>query len=330
MTTVADSAETRERLVLESSALDGRSAPSRVLIAPWGQVTSANGMFVMDDEAAALVIKAFAEHGTDLPIDYEHQSLGGSYASPSGQAPAAGWIRQLELVTADQSDKAGLFGEVQWTAGAEEKLAAREYRYLSPVVIVRKRDRRVVALHSAALTNKPAIAGMQPIVNRAEGDVEGNAIRKEPNREGDEIVVSSAGVEALRDRLGLDVSVEGDAVLAAAAERLASLVREQAERDAVGRVEAAMKAGKLTPAQREWAAALAMSDAEAFEQYVASAPVVVTTGRTAPPRDTGDRRRAAVIASAKRSYRDEPALAMLTDEAAYVQNALREAGFKNE
>ena len=138
------------------------------MIAPWGQVESANGRFVVDAESARLVLEAFDAQGIDVPIDYEHQSLGGVYASPTGQAPAAGWIRALKAADPTEADEAGagLFAAVEWTDAAREKLTAREYRYLSPVVLVRKSDRRVVALHSAALTNKPAIVGMKPIVNR--------------------------------------------------------------------------------------------------------------------------------------------------------------------
>jgi phage I-like protein len=39
----------------------------------------------------------------------------------------------------------------------------QEYRYLSPVAIVRKEDMRMVALDSAALTNRPAIPRMEPL-----------------------------------------------------------------------------------------------------------------------------------------------------------------------
>ena len=66
--------------------------PERVLLVPWGRVHSTNGEFVLDAEAADAVLRAFKQHGTDLVIDYEHQSLGGRYASPSGLAPAAGWV----------------------------------------------------------------------------------------------------------------------------------------------------------------------------------------------------------------------------------------------
>jgi phage I-like protein len=176
----------QEQVVVGSSVVGVGSAMGRVLIAPWGQVQSANGDFVLDAEAGRMVVEAFAGHGTDVPVDYEHQSLGGTYASPSGQAPAAGWIKGLHLVgPEDGGIEPGLYADVEWTESAQAKLSAREYRYISPVVIVRKRDRRVVALHSAALTNKPAIVGMRPIVNKA-----GNEEMEEGMKE-EEVISSS-------------------------------------------------------------------------------------------------------------------------------------------
>ena len=52
-----------------------------------------------------------------------------------------------------------IIGKVQWTQKAKEYLKNREYRYLSPTIMVRK-DRRVSAVSSVALTNSPAIDGM--------------------------------------------------------------------------------------------------------------------------------------------------------------------------
>ena len=118
-------------------------------------------------DSAALAVAAFEEHGPALPIDYEHQTLGGSYAAPDGQAPAAGWIKAMIA-----EPGSGLWAEIEWTEQAIQRLERKEYRYLSPVAIVRKVDRKLVAIHSAALTNKPAIVGMRPIVNRAEPDAD--------------------------------------------------------------------------------------------------------------------------------------------------------------
>jgi len=81
--------EQNEMRALHSASLTGDKVPARVLLTPWGSVDSTNGSFVVDEEAVQLTVQAFDEHGTDLPIDYEHQTLGGSYSSPTGQAPAA-------------------------------------------------------------------------------------------------------------------------------------------------------------------------------------------------------------------------------------------------
>ncbi|MBP7934369.1 MAG: hypothetical protein KA354_06940, partial [Phycisphaerae bacterium] len=88
-------AQGSERCLVAAAVVGVDGVPGRVLLVPWGEVASANGCFVVDELSAREVMAAFTAHGTDVPIDYEHQSLGGAYSSPSGQAPAAGWIRAL-------------------------------------------------------------------------------------------------------------------------------------------------------------------------------------------------------------------------------------------
>lgn len=132
-----------------------------ILLVPDGEVESVNGNFMVDSESFNLTAKEFDTHGTDLPIDYEHQTLGKQWSSPSGKAPAAGWIRALRY-----EPGRGIVGQVAWTEEAKAEIRAGKYRYLSPVVIVRKSDGKMVALHSAALTNKPAILDMEKVAAR--------------------------------------------------------------------------------------------------------------------------------------------------------------------
>lgn len=73
-------------------------------------------------------------------------------------------------------------------------------------------------------------------------------------------------LKAGQDRLGV---VEQELQALKAAQQ-----QERARRE----VEAAVQAGKLTPAQREWALSYATSDPEGFAAYVAAAPVVVPVG----------------------------------------------------
>ncbi|MCI8380160.1 MAG: hypothetical protein HFH72_16965, partial [Lachnospiraceae bacterium] len=76
----------------------------------------------------------------------------------------------------------GIFARVEWTKRAKDYLQNREYRYLSPVVMVRKKDRKASQIHSVALTNTPAINGMMPIVNSVnpplQADTQLNEIQK--------------------------------------------------------------------------------------------------------------------------------------------------------
>ena len=297
----ADGGELRR---LASRMVQGREGeiPARVLVAPWGQVESSNGNFLVDEQSGAMVVEAFEQHGTDIPIDYEHQTLGGTYASPSGQAPAAGWIKKLEVVPHE-----GIIALVEWTDSAREQLATKEYRYLSPVAMVRKRDRRMVALHSAALTNKPAITGMNPIVNRA-----------------DEPQIHDQAVEALRCRLELDPDADLGALLTSACRRLDELAEQLKAKAAEERVLLALRAGKLTEAQKNWALNLARRAPRAFDEWEETAPVVVPLGATRSPVN-GERSAERIERAARQEFRQHSGLALLTDEDSYVAEALRSA-----
>jgi phage I-like protein len=329
--TIADESG-REVRALRSAALSlsGDAVPNRIVLAPWGRVDSTHGRFVVDEEAARLAVEAFDTHGTDLPIDYEHQTLGGAYASPNGKAPAAGWIKGLSVETG-----VGLVAQIEWTDRAVKTLAAKEYRYLSPVAIIRKNDRKLVAIHSAALTNKPAIVGMEPIVSRAEP--EDKPVSDDMIRSGAETIVESERgkksdvsqgklIATLRDELGLGQDSDEQTVLVAAGRRLSDLRGQAARQHVEDRIAEAMRAGKLTEAQRSWAEALAARDAALFDEWLRVAPVVVQPGLTAAPcgTDTHERARHATGSRARAEFRSNPALAALTTEEAYVTDALRE------
>lgn len=130
--------------------------PDTVKLLPLGRVKSQKGDFVVDEESYRSMQRIFKARGIDIVIDYEHQTLA------DVEAPAGGWIKELSLGTD------AIMAKVEWTPRAQEYLRNKEYRYLSPVVLVRDGDRKAVALSSAALTNTPAINGMFAIVNGAD------------------------------------------------------------------------------------------------------------------------------------------------------------------
>ena len=100
-------------------------APEYIRVLPLGYVSSEKGDFIVDAESFDMM-KTYMEHrAIDIVIDYEHQTL------RDMQAPAGGWIKNLFL----KND--GIFAKVEWTQKAKEYLKNKEYRYLSPVVLVR-------------------------------------------------------------------------------------------------------------------------------------------------------------------------------------------------
>lgn len=144
--------------VCATESVEVAGVPEEIKILPLGMVHSQKGDFTVDDESFELIRKQFKSRKLDLVIDYEHQTL------QDVQAPAGGWIKDL------YKGEDAIVAKVEWTPRAAEYLKNKEYRYLSPVVLVRKRDQKATAIHSVALTNTPAIDGMFAVVNSLDID----------------------------------------------------------------------------------------------------------------------------------------------------------------
>lgn len=140
------------------TAVEAKEAPKEVKLLPLGKVHTTEGDFTVDDESIEEILKYFKERKLDLVIDYEHQTL------RNEQAPAAGWITEL-YKGAD-----ALMGKVRWTDKGAGYLKSREYRYLSPVVLIRNKDGKAIRIHSMGMTNTPAITGMFAMVNSVDID----------------------------------------------------------------------------------------------------------------------------------------------------------------
>lgn len=141
-----------------SSEIAGRADDAWVLLVPDGYVKSTSGDVLLNAEIAEQVIRRRKNKGTDLVIDFEHQSVGGKHARRDGLAPAAGWVKEMKYHSGR-----GLLGRVEWTADGFDAVESKAYRYLSPVTVVNKADRALIALLSAGLTNTPAIVGMEAV-----------------------------------------------------------------------------------------------------------------------------------------------------------------------
>ena len=305
-------------LTLKSKEVEVGGAPEVISVLPLGHVTSAKGEFNVDGESFSAMKAQIAQRGVDLVVDYEHQTLTGE------QAPAAGWVKELFL------DDGQIKARVEWTDRAKAYLENREYRYLSPVITVRKADGKAMGLHSIALTNTPAIEHMEAIVNSLnfEGGqntmnefmkklaallglgedateeqvaealkacVEENKSLKESAAEAakqqpaedDKVVANKAVCELLGLKAGAATADVAAAIMALKGgniggvnlvEQVKSLEAKLADRDAEEAVELALKAGKITPAQRDWAKGYALKSLDDFRGFVEKAPQVVPMG----------------------------------------------------
>ena len=139
----------------------------RVLIIPDGEFASRDGRpfevpsrtWLMDDIAFAHIQRAATTRTNDYLFDYEHQTL---HKEKNGKpAPASGWFKTdaLEYVPGE-----GVYAKnVEWTDSAYKALLAKEYRYVSPVFLYDKDTGRPLILLHVALTNDPALTGLDEI-----------------------------------------------------------------------------------------------------------------------------------------------------------------------
>lgn len=306
-----------KKLILSVSSSEINGVPNVVKLLPLGLVKSQKGDFIVDEESFQRIKNTFKERGIDIVIDYEHQTL------EDVQAPAGGWIKDLFL------QDGAIAAKVEWTPKAEEYLKNKEYKYLSPVVLVRKSDQKAVVLHSVALTNTPAIDGMFAIVNSIniddfeEGGFEMEFLKQlakllglDENATEEQIMqaikTNIGEVEKLKEELkkkdssgtetetvankvicgllGLDAKTAKTDDMAAAIMALKNpanfvpvaefnkLKERLDKKDTEELVTKALKAGKITAAQKEWAEEYALKDPEGFKKFVEKAPQAVPMG----------------------------------------------------
>jgi phage I-like protein len=262
----------------------------------------------MDAAIAARVIARAAARKTPFVIDYEHQTL---TAEKNGQpAPAAGWFKALEW-----RDGAGLYAtDVEWTAKAKAHIEAGEYKFISPVFGYDPKTGEVLRQEMAALTNTPALDGMDAVAalateffNRPDS---GQSKKDRPMKaisvllglaeDASEADITVA-VTALKAKAGEQetqiaalktqtpdpakfVPVETVAVLQGQIADLSTRLN-QSELDDV--IQAALTSGKLIPAMEGWARDLGKADLAQLKAYIEKNPAIAAlsgnqTGGKAP------------------------------------------------
>ncbi len=130
-----------------------RLIPAGPFRAPDGRPADAPA-WQLDDATAARLVADMAARQSDRYIDYEHATL---HAKTKGtEAPAAGWFDALEWDPAVGLTATG----IRWTDRAAGYIAAREYRYISPLFSYEPGTGRILQLLGASLTNDPGLDGL--------------------------------------------------------------------------------------------------------------------------------------------------------------------------
>lgn len=173
--------------------------------------------WVLNESLARQVIEHLSSRQNKIVIDYEHQTL---RTESNGQpAPAAGWWKGSDTVWTD----AGMFAQnVQWTEAARKMIAGDEYLYISPVFAYDKKTGAVLQLLHAALTNNPALDGMNEVALAAASRL----IVQASTQPSPEKTMNEELLKLLRKLLGLaDDATEAD-ILAALQQAAGDMPKE--------------------------------------------------------------------------------------------------------
>ncbi|MBH3449149.1 hypothetical protein I5S84_09845 [Pseudomonas putida] len=262
-------------------------APDWIELIPTGPVIEGRDKrtWLFDDMAQQWVLTAFTGRGIDMVIDWEHAT---EVAAPKGEeAPAAGWIDRLEL------RDGALWGHVDWTPRAGVQVAAKEYRFVSPVFDYDDASRRIVRMVSVGLTNKPNLVltalnheqtetSKMPIPLALLVSLGLDAAATDEQAVAAVTQLKATATARNNEQPSLDKFVprgDYDLVLSRATNAEQALETRKAEDhkavvDTV--IDAALKAGKITPATVDYYRATCSEQAglDRFRDFVKAAPTV--------------------------------------------------------
>jgi phage I-like protein len=297
-----------------SVGADG-AASKWVQLFPGGtEIKALDGRVWSNPDPAAVI----AASKVPVPIDYDHGSE--RPTAETQNTRAAGWIEQYSAH--GPSGESGIWARVEWTPEGGKAVAAKEYRFISPTFTHTKDGNVIVKILRAALINVPALemkalasaqqetpldvkkiaaalglpdtATIEDCVNAIASLRTGNTAMTGQLK----TVATAAGLTA--DKIG-DNEVaavcaklktpakDGEKISAAAQTQIdelnktvATLTARLDGKDARAEVDIAIAAGKITPAQKDWAIGYCSRDPEGFKTFIGASPTILASGRVAP------------------------------------------------
>ena len=276
------------RLALNFEMPTDGHAPEWIQLLPAGQIiTGRDGRTFVNDQPEAL-LSAFAADGKDLPVDWEHSSE--LKAREGEEAPASGWIKQLEI-----REDGSVWGRVEWTARGAASVSSKEYRYISPVFSYERESLRIISFRSCGLTNQPNLFlnALNRATHKEETSMElsqllaalklpatasfADALNSITKTQSDLTLALNAAASPPLDKFVPKADYDLALNRATAAEtKLADQAKEVLETAINSEIDAALKAGKITPATQAYHVAQCRQEGglDRFREFVAAAPSV--------------------------------------------------------
>ena len=299
--------ELKFQIKLDTIVLSEAEAATRIPICMVGTFFKGKQKFTITRDDVATMAENFLKRGNgEVVMDYEHAAEFPELAA-GGPVPAAGWIQSVD---AEPDSDRVVWGDVKFTERAAAMLKAHEYKFGSPVLkwgVIDKSTGKPqgMTLTSYALTNTPLLDQMPAIrLSEAAGKEEQNNVAKNeamcsehtktpllcPKCDADEIKTLAGSErghqhegpkvlqlsEVTRDARGV---IDLNSVAASdGAVSVAVVLAMQNQQLALSEVAEAVKAGKVTPAQRPYYEKMALSDRAGFGELVKTMKPVVDLG----------------------------------------------------
>mgnify|MGYP003606848355 FL=1 len=261
-------------------------APEWIELIPAGAtITGRDGRRWVNDRPDG-VIERFRADGRDIPVDFEHAT---ELKAPKGEkAPAVAWITDLE------NRGGAVWGHVVWNQTGQDSVALREYRYYSPVWDYEIESGRIVRLVSVGLTNrpnlrvtalnhessqeeKPMLKKLLKALGLAEDATEETALNAITTLKTDLATAMNRAETPSLDKFVPRADYNQAVARATNAETaLAAVKTEKLEDEITAEIGAALEAGKITPATKDYHTARCREEGglEAFRKFVEVAPVI--------------------------------------------------------
>ena len=299
-------------LTLKGGEVDVGGAPEVISVLPFGHVVSQKGEFDVDEESLAAMKEQIAQRGVDLVVDYEHQTL------KDVQAPAGGWVKDLiytpEAIVAkvEWTPKAKEYlknkeyrylSPVVLTRKSDSKAVVLHSLALTNIpaingmfAIVNSVDfdtyntptggKEMDLQRVKELLGLPAETPEEDVMNALVKVLEKAKDAPDSKPEEDKEVVANSVILGLlelpADSKTEDVTTKIMALKAGVSrqnQEIQETMERLRQRDADDAVMMALKAGKITAAQKDWAKEYALKDRKGFDSFVEKAPTVVPVGK---------------------------------------------------